>query len=90
MRFVATSCLREGMRLAKPLYRNIDTMLTAGVILNDHYISSIQQRLILPCRPGAYTPQHDGHNCEIDKLFPTHTRFLPPMINRHAAPASII
>jgi len=43
MRFVATNCLREGMRLARPLYRNIDTMLASGVVLNERYISSIQR-----------------------------------------------
>ena len=43
MRYVAASCLREGMRLARPLYRNVDTMLAAGVILNERYITSIQR-----------------------------------------------
>ena len=43
MRFVATSCLREGMRLARPLYRNVDTMLASGVVLNERYINSIQR-----------------------------------------------
>ena len=43
MRFVASSCLREGMRLARPLYRNTDTMLASGVVLNERYIQSIQR-----------------------------------------------
>ena len=43
MRFIAASCLREGMRLARPLYRNVDTMLSAGVVLNERYINSIQR-----------------------------------------------
>lgn len=43
VRFVATNCLREGMRLARPLYRNVDTMLAAGVVLTERYIDSIQR-----------------------------------------------
>ncbi len=43
MRFVASNCLREGMRLARPLYRNVDTMLASGVILTDRYIDSIRR-----------------------------------------------
>lgn len=31
------------MRLARPLYRNVDTMLAAGVVLTEHYIDSIQR-----------------------------------------------
>ena len=43
MRFVASNCLREGMRLARPLYRNVDTMLASGVVLTERYIESIQR-----------------------------------------------
>ena len=43
MRFVASNCLREGMRLARPLYRNVDTMLAAGVVLTERYIDSIRR-----------------------------------------------
>ncbi len=43
MRYIAVSCLREGMRLARPLYRNADTMLASGIILTERYITSIQR-----------------------------------------------
>ena len=43
MRYIAVSCLREGMRLARPLYRNADTMLASGVVLTEQYINSIQR-----------------------------------------------
>ena len=43
MRFVAANCLREGMRLAKPLYRGTNTMLSSGITLNQMYIDGIQR-----------------------------------------------
>lgn len=43
MRFVAANCLREGMRLAKPLYRGTNTMLSSGVTLNKSYIDGIRR-----------------------------------------------
>lgn len=70
MRFVATSCLREGMRLAKPLYRNIDTMLTAGVILNDHYISSIQRCGFL----GVYIDDDISADIEVNTMISDELR----------------
>ena len=41
MRFVAANCLREGMQLAKPLYRGPNTMLSGGITLNHAYIDGI-------------------------------------------------
>lgn len=41
MRFVAANCLREGMQLAKPLYRGPNTMLSTGITLNNAYIDGI-------------------------------------------------
>ena len=43
MRFVASNCLREGMCLARPLYRNLDVMLSAGVSLTNQFIEGIQR-----------------------------------------------
>lgn len=43
MRFVASNCLREGMCLARPLYRNLDVMLASGVTLTDQFIEGIQR-----------------------------------------------
>ena len=43
MRFVASNCLREGMCLARPLYRNLDVMLSSGVKLTDQFIEGIQR-----------------------------------------------
>lgn len=43
MRFVAANCLREGMHLAKPLYRGPNTMLSSGITLNDTYIDGIRR-----------------------------------------------
>lgn len=45
MRLVPANCLRDGMRLAKPLHRGLNTMLSAGVTLNESYIQAI-------CRSG--------------------------------------
>lgn len=43
MRFVPTSCLREGMRLYKTLYgKNDEVLLTSGTILTNRYISRIK------------------------------------------------
>ena len=60
MRFIAANCLREGMVLARPLYRNTDTMLAAGVTLNESYISSILR--------GGFTGVyiHDDLSADID------------------------
>lgn len=70
MRFVASSCLREGMRLAKPLYRNIDTMLTAGVTLNEHYISSIQRCGFL----GVYIDDDISADIEVNTMISDELR----------------
>lgn len=43
MRFIAVNCLREGMLLAKPLYRGFETMLASGITLNNRYIESIKR-----------------------------------------------
>ena len=43
MRFVASNCLREGMCLARPLYRNLDVMLSSGVTLTRQFIEGIQR-----------------------------------------------
>lgn len=60
MRYIAANCLREGMTLARPLYRNVETMLAAGVVLNESYISSIQR-----CGfPGVFI--HDELSADID------------------------
>ena len=43
MRFVPTSCIREGMILGKDLYNNIgDLMLAKGVVLTAEYIKAIK------------------------------------------------
>ena len=43
MRFVPTSCVREGMILGKDLYNNIgDLMLAKGIILTAEYIKAIK------------------------------------------------
>lgn len=43
MRYVALAYLREGMILARPLYRKTDVMLKSGVVLTQQYINSIQR-----------------------------------------------
>lgn len=43
MRFVASNCLREGMCLARPLYRNLDIMLSTGIKLTNQFIEGIQR-----------------------------------------------
>lgn len=70
MRFVASSCLREGMRLARPLYRNVDTMLAAGVVLNDQYIASIQR-----CGfPGVYIEDDISKDIEVNTMISDELR----------------
>lgn len=70
MRFVATSCLREGMRLARPLYRNVDTMLASGVVLNERYINSIQR-----CGfSGVYIDDELSADIEINTLLSDELR----------------
>lgn len=70
MRYIAANCLREGMRLARPLYRNIDTMLAAGVILNDRYITSIQR-----CGfPGVYIDDELSADIELDTMISDELR----------------
>lgn len=44
MRFVPTSCLREGMILGDNLYNNFgELMLSGGIALNEDYLKSIQR-----------------------------------------------
>lgn len=50
MRFVSANCLREGMKLAKPLFRGLTTMLSSGITLNALYIDRIQHNGY----PGVY------------------------------------
>lgn len=70
MRFVATNCLREGMRLARPLYRNIDTMLASGVVLNERYITSIQR-----CGfPGVYIDDDISADIEVNTMISDELR----------------
>ena len=70
MRYVATSCLREGMRLARPLYRNVDTMLAAGVVLNERYITSIQR-----CGfSGVYIDDELSADIELDTMISDELR----------------
>lgn len=60
MRYIASNCLREGMKLARPLYRNAETMLAAGVVLHEGYIASIQR-----CGfPGVYI--YDDLSADLD------------------------
>ena len=44
----------------------------------------------LPRSPCTHGPKQYRCNCEIYKMLPTHTRFLPPITNIQTAPASII
>ncbi len=60
MRYIASNCLREGMKLARPLYRNAETMLAAGVVLNESYIASIQRGGF----PGVYI--YDDLSADLD------------------------
>ena len=70
MRYVAASCLREGMRLARPLYRNVDTMLAAGVVLNERYITSIQR-----CGfSGVYIDDELSADIELDTMISDELR----------------
>ena len=70
MRFVATSCLREGMRLARPLYRNLDTLLASGVVLNERYIASIQR-----CGfPGVYIDDDLSADIEVNTMISDELR----------------
>lgn len=70
MRFVATGCLREGMRLGRPLYRNADTMLAAGVVLNERYITSIQR-----CGfPGVYIDDDLSADIEVNAMISDELR----------------
>lgn len=90
MRFVAASCLRDGMRLARPLYRNIDTMLASGVVLNEQYISSIQR-----CGfSGVYIDDDLSADLEIDTMISDElrletTRSLKKIIDSAASGASL-
>jgi len=90
VRFVAASCLREGMRLARPLYRNIDTMLAAGVVLNEHYISSIHR-----CGfSGVYIDDDLSADLEIDTMISDElrmetTRSLKKIIDTAATGTSL-
>lgn len=60
MRYIASNCLREGMKLARPLYRNAETMLAADMVLNEGYIASIQR-----CGfPGVYI--YDDLSADLD------------------------
>ena len=70
MRFVATSCLREGMRLARPLYRNLDTLLASGVVLNERYIASSQR-----CGfPGVYIDDDLSADIEVNTMISDELR----------------
>ncbi len=70
MRYIAASCLREGMRLARPLYRNVDTMLSAGVTLTERYITSIQR-----CGfSGVYIDDDLSADIEIDTMISDELR----------------
>lgn len=61
MRFVAANCLREGMQLAKPLYRGINTMLASGITLTQPYIDGIQRSGY----PGAYIDDDLSQDIEV-------------------------
>ena len=61
MRFVAANCLREGMQLAKPLYRGINTMLASGITLTQPYIDAIQRSGY----PGAYIDDDLSQDIEV-------------------------
>ena len=70
MRFVASNCLREGMRLAKPLYRNFDTMLSSGVVLTEQYINGI-------CRcgySGVYIEDELSEGIEVNSMISDRIR----------------
>ena len=64
MRFVAANCLREGMRLARPLYRNTDTMLASGITLTQRYVDAIQRGGFT----GVYIDDDLSSDIEIDTL----------------------
>lgn len=62
MRFVPTSCLREGMKVAKTLYgKNNEKLLVAGIVLNYKYIDSIQRMKY----PGLYIDDDLSRDIEI-------------------------
>ena len=70
MRFIAANCLREGMTLARPLFRGIDVMLTQGVTLNQSYIGSIQR-----CGfTGAYIDDELSRDIEITSMISDELR----------------
>ena len=70
MRYIASSCLREGMRLARPLYRNVDTLLAAGVTLTEKYIASIQR-----CGfPGVYIDDELSADIELETMISDELR----------------
>lgn len=70
MRYVATNCLREGMTLARPLYRKTDVLLASGVTLNQQYINSI-------CRcgfSGVYIQDDLSADIEVEPLISDELR----------------
>ena len=70
MRFVASNCLREGMCLARPLYRNLDVMLASGVTLNAQFIEGIQR-----CGfTGVYIEDDLSQGIEVDSMISDNLR----------------
>lgn len=70
MRFVVSSCLREGMRLARPLYRKTDVMLAQGIVLTEQYIAGIQR-----CGyPGVYVDDDLSADLEVNSLISDELR----------------
>ena len=70
MRFVGANNLREGMILARTLYRKSDVMLAQGIALTQQYITSIQR-----CGfAGAYIDDELSADIEIEPLISDRLR----------------